>query len=453
MAREAQAMTIAPRHPKPANYNGTAQSWRVLTDAIWPSARSSESIQLALSYCAARNLDPFKRPVHIVPVWNSALRREVETVWPGISELLTVASRSKQFAGVDEPREGPMETRTFTGTDREGDTLTKTVTFPLWSSVTVYRMVAGVRVSFTQPVYWLEAYARQGFRSEIPNDMWTKRPHGQLHKCALAAALRLGFPEDIGGDYAAEEMEGREIERGGVIIDEVAERETTPPPGAAAGGTAPERVTNEPPLRGPASRARVPPDSELTPESGEAARERQAEVYADPPKPSAIERLEQAPSAREWLKALERGAREAASTEELAAIATHASVRDALANYPTLIQSQIRETLRLAHERLAPQEDEQPDPPDPLADLLAEVEAMDLVTLTGLSDNAAWTAKLADLFPSDFDRIDEAVTNRRISLTQTDARFGPLGRDTDGQSSQEALTRDDHSPPEANPGP
>src|SRR5580765_6095882 len=254
----AQAVATASRIP-PANYQGTAQSWRVLTDAIWPTARSTESIQLALAYCSARKLDPFKRPVHIVPVWNSTLRREVETVWPGISELLTVASRSQQFAGVDEPREGPQETRTFTGTDREGNAISRTVTFPLWASVTVYRLVGGVRVSFTQPVYWLEAYARQGFRSEIPNDMWTKRPHGQLHKCALAAALRLGFPEDIGGDYAAEEMEGREIERGGVIIDEVAERETTPPPGAAAGGAAPERVTNEPPLRGPASRARVAP--------------------------------------------------------------------------------------------------------------------------------------------------------------------------------------------------
>jgi phage recombination protein Bet len=229
-ARPTTAVTVS-RLP-PATYKGTAQSWRVLTEAIWPGARSQESIMLALAYCGQRGLDPFKRPVHIVPVYNSALRREVETVWPGISELLTVASRSKQFAGVDEPREGPQETRTFEGTDREGKPVSKTITFPAWASITVYRMVEGVRVAFSSPVYWLEAYARQSFRSEVPNDMWAKRPHGQLHKCALAAALRLGFPEDIGSDYAAEEMEGREVAGGGVTIehDDPTGLTSTPPP-------------------------------------------------------------------------------------------------------------------------------------------------------------------------------------------------------------------------------
>src|SRR6516225_8559708 len=81
----------------------TTTQWRVLCEAIWPSARSAESISLALAYCGARRLDPFKRPVHIVPMWSTLLKREVETVWPGINELLTTAARSQQFAGVDEP--------------------------------------------------------------------------------------------------------------------------------------------------------------------------------------------------------------------------------------------------------------------------------------------------------------------------------------------------------------
>jgi hypothetical protein len=133
---------------------------------------------------------------------------------------------------------------------------------------------------------------------------------------------------------------------------------------------------------------------------------------------------------------LEAVAKEAANTDELSAIATSNSVRSALENYPTLIQAQIRDTLRVNHERLAPSDD-QPDPPDdPLADLLAEVEAMDLTTIAGLRDNAAWQAKTADLFPTDADRLDEAVTDRRAHL-----------------QTQEISARDDHSPPEANPGP
>jgi hypothetical protein len=128
-------------------------------------------------------------------------------------------------------------------------------------------------------------------------------------------------------------------------------------------------------------------------------------------------------------------------------------VRDALANYPTLIQAQIRDTLRLAHERLAPQEDEQPDPPDPLADLLAEVEAMDLVTIAGLPDNAAWQTKMANLFPGDFDRVDEAVTDRRELLTQPPTRGSAPSDGTPTGIVQEALPRDDHSTSETNPGP
>jgi hypothetical protein len=41
---------------------------------------------------------------------------------------------------------------------------------------------------------------------EEPNSMWEKRPHGQLGKCAEAAALRKAFPEETGGAYIEEEF-------------------------------------------------------------------------------------------------------------------------------------------------------------------------------------------------------------------------------------------------------
>jgi hypothetical protein len=45
-----------------------------------------------------------------------------------------------------------------------------------------------------------------------PNEMWKKRPRGQLEKCAEAAALRAAFPEELGNDYAAEEMAGQIVD-------------------------------------------------------------------------------------------------------------------------------------------------------------------------------------------------------------------------------------------------
>jgi len=51
--------------------------------------------------------------------------------------------------------------------------------------------------------------------------MWEKRPFGQLAKCTEAQALRKAFPEAVGSQPTAEEMEGKVIE---------GELANTPPP-------------------------------------------------------------------------------------------------------------------------------------------------------------------------------------------------------------------------------
>lgn len=190
----------------------TKASWNVLVGAIYPAAKSVDSVVMALAYCTARKLDPFKKPVHIVPMWDSARGQMVETVWPGISEIRTTAFRTGQYAGCDEMEEGELVTRTFTGmVGKRGHEKEVSVelTFPEWGRMTVYRNVDGVRCKFVGPkVYWEETYARQG-KSEVPNDMWQKRKDGQFEKCVEAAALRKAFPEEIGSDYSAEEMSGQ----------------------------------------------------------------------------------------------------------------------------------------------------------------------------------------------------------------------------------------------------
>ena len=197
-----------PYHPAVEDRFGIDKaSWKALVEAIFPAAKTAESVILALSYCKARSLDVFKRPVHIVPIYDSQKRTMVDTVWPGIGELRTTAFRTGSYAGMDEVKFGEDRTKTWVYTPKRGEERTITVTFPEWVQVTVYRMVQGHRVPFPGPrVYWLEAYARMGRFSDAPNSMWEQRARGQAMKCAEAAALRAAFPEEIGDDFSAEEV-------------------------------------------------------------------------------------------------------------------------------------------------------------------------------------------------------------------------------------------------------
>jgi phage recombination protein Bet len=185
-ARERQAMTIAPRHLKPAVFGGTDAAWRVLCD-LYPSAETPEIVMAVVEYCATKRLDPFKRPVHIVPMWNAKLRRRVQTVMRGINEIEIVAARTGAWAGMDLPQWGPEVERIFRGTIENDDGSARkveaTLKCPHWCAVTVYRLVGGERRAFTAQLFWEESYGTAGFRSEVPNERWSKAPHQMLHKC------------------------------------------------------------------------------------------------------------------------------------------------------------------------------------------------------------------------------------------------------------------------------
>jgi phage recombination protein Bet len=211
------------RLPRPAGVDPS--HWQILCEVIFPHVRNQRSIVLAVEYCKARKLDIMKRPVNIVPMWSSELRKEVDTIWPSINETQITAARSGEWAGMDAPEYGEMKTQTFTGTrkDKDGSYVDAkvTVTFPESAAVTVYRLKQGERYPFTERVFWLEAYGRSG-GSQMPNATWIKRPIGQLTKVAKAAALRAAFPEEDSSP-TDEEM------RGGMIDDDMPDHEAAAP--------------------------------------------------------------------------------------------------------------------------------------------------------------------------------------------------------------------------------
>lgn len=178
-----------------------------LKTSLYPGA-TDESVEMVLAYCRAGNLDPLTKPVHIVPmsVKVPGTRDKYEwrdIVMPGIELYRVKAHRTGEYAGQDEAEFGPTVDGAFDGVQTR---------YPEWCRVTVYRLVNGQRVPYSARVYWTETYATARRDSDAPNAMWRKRPFGQLEKCAEALALRKAFPEAVGAQPTAEEMEGKVIE-------------------------------------------------------------------------------------------------------------------------------------------------------------------------------------------------------------------------------------------------
>lgn len=174
----------------------------VLRSSLYPGAKD-ESIKLVLAYCKAAGLDPMQKPVHIVPMEVATgakgadgwpVKEWRDCIMPGIGLYRTNASRTGQLAGIDEPIFG--DAQPMPGAESRQ--------VPEWCKVTVYRLVGGQRVGFTALEYWQENYATKGRGKIEPNAMWSKRPRGQLAKCAEAQALRKAFPE-LGSAPTADE--------------------------------------------------------------------------------------------------------------------------------------------------------------------------------------------------------------------------------------------------------
>lgn len=179
-----------------------------LMGSLYPGAKES-SVAQVLDYCEAAGLNVMLKPVHIVPMNVKVGQSKWEwrdVVMPGINHYRTQASRSGQYLGKTEPEFGPEVTENLGG---------GAITFPSYCKITVYRLVGGHKAEFTAIEFWKENYATKGKDTAAPNAMWARRPWAQLAKCAEAQALRMAFPELVGGE-TAEEMEGK-------VIDLVAE--------------------------------------------------------------------------------------------------------------------------------------------------------------------------------------------------------------------------------------
>lgn len=144
---------------------------------------TDDEFALFVSQCKRTGLDPFAKQIHAVKRWDKKANREIMQVQVGIDGYRLIAERTGLYAGNDDP--------VFDNEDQ-----------PRKATVTVYKLVGGVRCPFTASARWEQYYPgdKQGF-------MWNRMPHLMLGKCAEALALRKAFPAELSGLYTSEEME------------------------------------------------------------------------------------------------------------------------------------------------------------------------------------------------------------------------------------------------------
>jgi phage recombination protein Bet len=148
---------------------------------------TDDEISYARSVCSHLQLNPLLKQIHFVKRKDHSDGTYTITVQVGIDGFRLAAERTGRYAGSDD---AIFEYKVGTHS-------------PIKASVTVYKMVDGIRVPYTASARWDEYYpgdqAKEGF-------MWRKMPHGQLAKCAEALSLRKAFPQELSALRTDEEM-------------------------------------------------------------------------------------------------------------------------------------------------------------------------------------------------------------------------------------------------------
>lgn len=154
--------------------------WMILK-SVFPAVSQDVDLIRIFDYAAARNLN--YKSGHVIADYKPNFSGFPELqIMVSIAGYRHTAHSSGEFAGIDEPVEGPYKAFNVGGVIIEA---------PEWISVTVYRMVDGVRCP---------TVGKERFLENVPCDstgkpcaLWRRRPAGQLAFRAEAQAHRKAF--------------------------------------------------------------------------------------------------------------------------------------------------------------------------------------------------------------------------------------------------------------------
>ncbi|MBA2707561.1 MAG: phage recombination protein Bet [Gemmatimonadaceae bacterium] len=135
--------------------------------------------ELFVADCNRRGLDPFAKQTYLIKRGSSWVQQT------SIDGYRLIADRTGSYAGSDEPVYVEEDGRLISAT------------------VTVYKIVQGIRCPFTATARWSEYKVE--YNGKL-SDFWQRMPYLMLAKCAESLALRKAFPQELSGLYTKEEM-------------------------------------------------------------------------------------------------------------------------------------------------------------------------------------------------------------------------------------------------------
>jgi phage recombination protein Bet len=171
------ALVLMPRPATEIAEWDTPEKHRLIKETYADRKLTDDEFLMYLEHCRQVQLNPLKKQVQPLKIQG---RLNFHT---SIHGLVAIACRAGNYAGVDPVR---FDVYPQSGKDH-----------PNVATATVYKIVQGVRCPFTAEVYWSE-------RAQ-DNYTWNRQKWTMLGKCAVAAALRLGW-EEAGGLYIEEEL-------------------------------------------------------------------------------------------------------------------------------------------------------------------------------------------------------------------------------------------------------
>jgi phage recombination protein Bet len=161
----------------------TGEQVQLIKDTVAKGATDNE-LKLFLYQANKTGLDPLAKQIYCIRRWSNSANAFQMTIQTGIDGYRLIADRTGLYAGNDDP--------VF---DEDGENIRA-------ATVTVYKIVQGLRCPFTATARWSEYYP-----GEKQGMMWKKMGHVMLGKCAEGLALRKAFPGDLSGIYTDAEMQ------------------------------------------------------------------------------------------------------------------------------------------------------------------------------------------------------------------------------------------------------